>query len=72
MKIITASGTVTIDKDSPFGRWIQGWTDGGGWTGSNTIRVAWDLCKKTMSGSKSVQWYRLGKLQAVTSRYVGE
>lgn len=34
MKIKTASGIVSGNKRSPYIKWLQGWINGGGWSGA--------------------------------------
>lgn len=60
--IDTASGRIKCNKKSAFGKWLQGWKDGGGWTGSATIDSAFLRAQNLKD--IGVSWYMLGKLMA--------
>ena len=62
MRIGTASGVITIDKDSAFGLWLQGWKEGKGWTGRATLASAWARAQEIRPADCS--WKTLGRLMA--------
>lgn len=67
MIIKTASGNVILNKKQPYAKWLQGWIDGGGWTGHATLSSSWQRAKELkMSG---VSWYCLGKLMASEQKF---
>lgn len=61
-KIATASGMIRVNKKSAYGKWVQGWKDGNGWTGHTTLAHAFNRAQ-TLKES-GVSWYMLGKLMA--------
>jgi hypothetical protein len=58
----TASGMIRINSKSAYGKWIQGWKDGGGWTGAATLHDAFERAQQIKDSG--VSWYMLGKLMA--------
>jgi len=42
MEIITKSGAVTINKRTPYGKWLMGYTTTGAWTGWHTLQQTWN------------------------------
>lgn len=63
MKIKTASGIVSGNKRSPYIKWLQGWINGGGWSGATTIRAAWDVAVSNGKPS-GCSWMAYGYLMA--------
>lgn len=63
MLIKIASGNVSVNKRSAYGKWLLGWIDGGGWTGVFELGKAWNYaldCGKPDGCS----WYAYGLLMA--------
>jgi hypothetical protein len=67
MIINTASGNVTINKKSPYGKWLQGWISSNGFTGAQTLSEAWNRAVKIKVDGCS--WYALGRLMASEQKY---
>ena len=42
MEIKTSSGIVTINKRTPYGKWLIGYTQTNAWTGWYTIEQTWN------------------------------
>ena len=63
MKIKTNSGYVVANKRSHYAKWLQGWIDGGGWSGATTIECAWG---NAVADGKpdGCSWYAYGLLSA--------
>lgn len=67
MILNTASGNVTINKRSSYGKWLQGWMSKNGFTGCQTLSEAW---KRAESIKQDVcSWYSLGSLMASEQKY---
>lgn len=66
-KMATASGLIKVNKKSAFGKWLQGWKDGGGWTGAATLEKAFERANNLKD--VGVSWYMLGKLMASEQKY---
>ena len=65
MIIKIASGNVTINKKSAYGKWLLGWAAGGGWTGAVTLGSQWSRAKMLKSHvQQGVSWFALGLLMA--------
>jgi hypothetical protein len=62
MKINTASGLVSVNARSAYGKWLQGWKAGGGWTGWGTLADAWKRAQTLKT--PDVSWSALGRLMA--------
>jgi len=67
MIIKTASGNITINKKSPYGKWLMGWMSVGGFTGAQTLIKAWERAIRIKPSGCS--WYSLGSLMASEKRY---
>jgi hypothetical protein len=67
MIIKTASGNITINKKSAYGKWITGWIDEGGYTGVYTLKEAWERAINIKPAGCS--WYALGQLMANERKY---
>jgi len=67
MKIVTASGKVTINKRSAYGKWLQGWISCDGFTGASTLSDAWD--RATVIKTNGCSWECLGKLMASEQKF---
>lgn len=67
MIIKTASGGITINKKSPYGKWLMGWSNGGGFTGAYTLSKAWE--RATFLKPAGCSWYALGQLMASEQKY---
>jgi len=65
--IYTASGPIRTNKKSAYGKWLQGWKDGGGWTGAATLTKAFERAQGLKDAG--VSWYMLGKLMASEQNY---
>ena len=54
---------MTLNKRSPFAKWLSGWIDAGGFSGSRTISIAWDYAQE--SGKPvGCSWRAYGYLMA--------
>jgi len=67
MIVNTASGNITINKKSSYGKWLQGWIDGNGFTGVETLRNASQRAEKLKTSG--ISWYMLGKIMATEQRF---
>jgi hypothetical protein len=67
MIIKTASGNITINKKSAYGKWLMGWISEGGFTGTQTLTVSWDRAITLKPSGCS--WYSLGALMVSEQRY---
>ena len=67
MIIQTASGAVTINKKSAYGKWLNGWIFGNGLTGSYTLSQAWERAQKIKLDGCS--WRCLGILMATEQAF---
>ena len=67
MIVKTASGNITINKKSPYGKWLIGWMSEEGFTGTQTLTDAWNRAINLKTGGCS--WYSLGALMASEQRY---
>jgi hypothetical protein len=61
-KVATASGLIRCSKKSALEKWVQGWKDGGGWTGHKTLEHAFSRAQELKD--VGVSWYMLGRLMA--------
>ena len=66
MTINTQSGPVKGNARNPYMKWLQGWKDGGGWTGATTRWDAWDEAENTKPAGCS--WYAYGLIMARSQR----
>ena len=46
MEIATASGTVRINKKTPYGKWLLGYMESGAWSGWFTLQKTWEAQKE--------------------------
>jgi len=46
MKIRTSSGDVNVDKRSPYGKFLMGYTSTGAFSGGVTLEKTWEQGKK--------------------------
>ena len=67
MIIKTASGNVSINKRSPYGKWIQGWIEGEGFTGAYTLQKAYERAVELKD--IGISWQMLGKIMATEQRF---
>ena len=67
MIIKTASGNISINKKSAYGKWLQGWISGNGFTGCETLSNAWNRAQSIKQNGCS--WYSLGKLMASEKQF---
>ena len=45
MEITTKSGAVTVNKRTPYGKWLIGYASTNGWTGWHTLEQTWNRQK---------------------------
>lgn len=62
MKIKTSSGCITVNKKSPYGKWLQGYVSTGAFSGGETIRQVWGNALTIKEVCPSISWHDLGKL----------
>lgn len=67
MIIQTASGNVTLNKRSAYGKWLQGWISANGFTGVQTLSQAWGRAQKIKRNGCS--WYCLGSIMASEQKF---
>lgn len=65
MEIKTNSGTVSINKKTPYGKWLIGYVSTGAWSGWRTLEKIWDKCKDIKPNGCS--WQAWG---VVCGRYI--
>lgn len=41
MEINTNSGVVVVNKRTPYGKWLIGYTNSGAWSGWSTLDTTW-------------------------------
>lgn len=58
MEIITKSGSVTVNKRSNYGKWLQGYVSTDAWTGWYTIKQTWK--KQSNKKPKGCSWFAFG------------
>ena len=58
MKIITKSGAVTINKRTPYGKWLIGYVSTNAWTGWYTLECTWN--KQKDNKPKGCSWIAWG------------
>jgi hypothetical protein len=62
MKVVTKSGVISVNKRSPYGKWVISYCKAGGWSGSCTLENMWNLNKKKKP--KGCSWEAWGELCA--------
>jgi hypothetical protein len=67
MIIKTASGDVSINKKSPYGKWFLGWTNAGGFSGVTSLKNAWG--RAVTLKMPGCSWYCLGSLMAKEQKF---
>jgi hypothetical protein len=67
MIIQTVSGNITINKNTPYGKWLQGWISNGGFTGAQTLKEAWD--RAVSMKDTGCSWNSLGRLMASEQKF---
>lgn len=63
MIIKTDSGNVTLNKKSHYAKWLQGWIDGGGFSGAFTLEKAWSHAL-LLGKPSGCSWYAYGLIMA--------
>jgi hypothetical protein len=58
MIITTKSGNVSINKRTPYGKWLMGYSQTNGWTGWFTLQQTWE--KQKNRKPKGCSWEAWG------------
>ena len=68
MQIETEGGVVKGSKRSPFMKWLAGWVDGGGRSGTWTVSQAWERAVEE-NKPQGCSWYAYGLLMGRHLRF---
>jgi len=58
MEIMTKSGAVTVNKRTPYGKWLAGYVTTNAWTGWHTLESTWNRQKSNKP--KGCSWKAWG------------
>lgn len=64
MLIKTSSGNIIINKRSPYGKFVIGYTSTGKFSGIQTLKAAWLSAHSLKNKYPSLSWADTGKLAA--------
>ena len=64
MEVKTQSGTITVNKRSPYGKFLRAYIDAGAWTGHATVAAAWLMCRQIWVRYDSVSWADAARITA--------
>jgi hypothetical protein len=66
VKLLTESGLLTLNKRTPYAKWLSGRKEAGGWTGARTLRRAWTRAQMLQRTARQhIPWYELGRLMVL-------